>query len=255
MASVVLEQTKKNLRSVLLSEKYGVLLDRLEREYYDLLGQTIPITQLGFHNVESFLRSIPDVCSITWRHGHLTVVGVASQETAHVQEMVSKQNTTKKQSFGGGKRRNTLPPRFRGGGRRVMSRYSRNSYGWSGDEDDLDPYSGFDIMGGGKVTVPEVTKSPVIVMTATPSVVDKTRSIIMEERNEEELSVFKPRVEQLLQGRPHGLYSTQIEKMYVKSWGSGLPEGWVSWMEEECGLVVRRKGVQVENILCSLCNV
>ena len=62
-------------------------------------------------------------------------------------------------------------------------------------------------------------------------------------------------MEQLLQGRPHGVYSAQIEKVYEKSWVSDLPGDWVTWMEEQCGLVVRRKGVQVENIVGSLANV
>jgi hypothetical protein len=35
------------------------------------------------------------VCSIQWRGPDLVVVGVASKDTAHIQEMVSKQNNKK----------------------------------------------------------------------------------------------------------------------------------------------------------------
>ena len=38
----LLERTKKQLRSVLISEKNGVAADRLEGEYYDLVsGQSL----------------------------------------------------------------------------------------------------------------------------------------------------------------------------------------------------------------------
>ena len=36
--SDLLEKTKRNLRSVLISEKGGVAADRLERDYRDLVG-------------------------------------------------------------------------------------------------------------------------------------------------------------------------------------------------------------------------
>ena len=48
------------------------------------VGDSIPFHQLGFLHLEAFLRSLPDVCSLEWRAGQLTVMGVASQATAHV---------------------------------------------------------------------------------------------------------------------------------------------------------------------------
>ena len=49
------------------------------------VGHAIPFQQLGFLHLEAFLRSLPDVCSLEWRAGQLTVLGVASLATAHVQ--------------------------------------------------------------------------------------------------------------------------------------------------------------------------
>ena len=91
----LLERTKKQLRSVLLSEKGGVAADQLERDYRDLVGETIPTRRLGFPTLEAFLRSLPDTCSIQWRGAALTVQGVASGQTRHVQEMVARQATRK----------------------------------------------------------------------------------------------------------------------------------------------------------------
>ena len=49
------------------------------------MGDSIPCRQLGFPNLEAFLRSLPEVCSLERRAGQLTVMGVASRATAHVQ--------------------------------------------------------------------------------------------------------------------------------------------------------------------------
>jgi len=95
-----LEKAKKHLRSVLISEKGGVALDRLERDYKELVGQSLPYKALGFNKVAALLESIPDVCSLQQRGGALMVVGVASRDTAHVLNMVNRQG--KKQGRGGG---------------------------------------------------------------------------------------------------------------------------------------------------------
>ena len=54
------------------------------------MGHAIPFEELGFPHLEAFLRSLPDVCFIVreregWKAGQLTVLGVASRATAHVQ--------------------------------------------------------------------------------------------------------------------------------------------------------------------------
>ena len=141
----LLERTKKQLRSVLLSEKGGVAADQLERDYKDLVGETIPTRSLGFPTLEAFLRSLPDTCSIQWRGAALTVQGVASGQTRHVQEMVARQ-ATKKVGAGGGRRWGGGGRRSGGGGARPM----RSGYDWyGGGRDEVDPDGGYDMMGGG----------------------------------------------------------------------------------------------------------
>ena len=46
--SDLLEKTKRNLRSVLISEKGGVAADRLERDYRDLVRTSHQLSSFGF---------------------------------------------------------------------------------------------------------------------------------------------------------------------------------------------------------------
>ena len=60
-----LENLKKDLRSVLLTEKNGIHIGRLDREYRDMIGCGIAFNRSQFPTLESFLMSIPDTVSIT----------------------------------------------------------------------------------------------------------------------------------------------------------------------------------------------
>ena len=155
-----LERVKKQLRSVLISEKNGVAIDRLQSDYQDLVrpsllfsiffaqvGQSIPFVSLGFPSLESLLRSLPDVCSLEPRGGGQVVLGVASSATAHVQEMVVKQNQSKRGRRKGGQ--------FGGGWSRGYR--TRGSYGME-DLSDEDIYSGFEVMGGGTTFGPQAVE-------------------------------------------------------------------------------------------------
>ena len=110
-----LDRIRKQLRSVLISEKHGVAVDRVERDYLELVswvhinldlillitlvhqvGEPLLSPGLGFPSLESLLRSLPDVCTLRYSAGQLMVMGVASSATAHVQDMVAKQNTSRR---------------------------------------------------------------------------------------------------------------------------------------------------------------
>jgi len=97
----LIEKTKKHLRSVLISEKGGVALDRLEKDYRDLVGQSLPYQALGFHSTTALLEAIPDVCTLQQRDGTLMVIGLPSSGTAHILSMVNRQGK-KQQGRGGG---------------------------------------------------------------------------------------------------------------------------------------------------------
>ncbi|KAG8185395.1 hypothetical protein JTE90_018616 [Oedothorax gibbosus] len=86
-----------NLRSVTQSIKGGVPLNRLERDYQDLIGSSIPYRNLGYNSLESFIRSIPSVIRLTKsRDGYLMAEAVADLSTAHIASLISRQKQTSK---------------------------------------------------------------------------------------------------------------------------------------------------------------
>ena len=66
------------------------------------VGEPLLSPTLGFSSLESLLRSLPDVCTLRYSAGQLVVMGVASSATAHVQDMVAKQNTARRGKKRGG---------------------------------------------------------------------------------------------------------------------------------------------------------
>jgi len=107
-----MEKVKKQLRSVLIPHKNGLLLDDVNKEYREMVGQSPDFRLLGFPSLEALLRSIPDVCSFKWFAGQLMVLGVANEATMHVQDMVAQQKGGKARRGG------------RGGIGRIMTRGS-----------------------------------------------------------------------------------------------------------------------------------
>lgn len=56
------EETKKTIRSLLLSCKDGQPLRLLERDHMEIMGMPIPYKKLGYPNSAQMLAQIPDVC-------------------------------------------------------------------------------------------------------------------------------------------------------------------------------------------------
>ena len=55
-----LKDAKQLIRSLLLTEKNGLILTALEKEYMNLVGTVLPFKQFGFHDSLSFIKSISD---------------------------------------------------------------------------------------------------------------------------------------------------------------------------------------------------
>ena len=95
----LLNNTKKFLRSALISSKGGLPAEQVYRDYRDLVGEGIPYRRLGYETLDSFLSAQPDVCRISRRPtGEVVVVGVADDATRHIQELVNRQNSKNKKS-------------------------------------------------------------------------------------------------------------------------------------------------------------
>ena len=73
----------------MLSEKEGIAVDKLQSDLIDLVRSVISVKELGFSDLESLLRAIPDMCTVQQRSGTLTVLGVADHSTCHVPKRVT----------------------------------------------------------------------------------------------------------------------------------------------------------------------
>ena len=62
----LLEKTKKQLRSVLISEKGGVAADRLARDYRDLVMPNLLIREYTFYSREPYPRWVKAFLSEPW---------------------------------------------------------------------------------------------------------------------------------------------------------------------------------------------
>jgi len=282
----LLEKVKRNLRPTLISQKGGVSLERLNMDYSELMGEGIPFRQLQFQSMETFLRSIPDICTVQWRGGELVVAGVADENTQHIVKMVSLQKTkTRKKKKGGGPTRPMhRPPLTWGGGRRdmgrigigghfggsVSSREFRGGYQTSGQSSGNKGSmrtggvrNGFGYQGLSLGAVPkgssgfQGSKVGKKNFGKVESVREEIKNLSMSGKVFKEtvggVAVFGNRVEQLLEGRVYGLFSSQVEKMYEKKWEEVLPSDWCKEMssrrlvraEQESGRILVYSGKEV----------
>uniref|UniRef100_A0A7N8XMT0 Tudor domain containing 7 b n=1 Tax=Mastacembelus armatus TaxID=205130 RepID=A0A7N8XMT0_9TELE len=80
------------LRAILLANKGGVSLSRLQSEYKELAGEHIPHKQMGHNQLETLLASMPSVVRMERsRSGE-----VCAYETAHIAKVVARQRSSKK---------------------------------------------------------------------------------------------------------------------------------------------------------------
>ena len=104
----LLEKTKKALRSVLISAPRGVPARMIFGDYKAVMGKELPYRELGYRNIEDFIRSIPDVVRIgSGPTGEPTYYAVANAETQQIARFVAVQ---KKPKF----KKSLAPPSTRG---------------------------------------------------------------------------------------------------------------------------------------------
>ena len=61
MEKIVVE-TKKTIRSLLISCKEGLSLHHLERDHKEIMGGPIPFKRLGYSSSAAMLAQMQDVC-------------------------------------------------------------------------------------------------------------------------------------------------------------------------------------------------
>ena len=87
-----LQVFQQDVRSVLLVNKLGLLLEAFEKEYRTMVGQFVPYKALGFSCSLELLRACTEAVEIQKvEGGHTLLVGKPDSNTAHMARMVANQ--------------------------------------------------------------------------------------------------------------------------------------------------------------------
>ena len=89
-------KTKKALRALLISAPRGVPKRLLLTDYRMVMGKELPFRNLGFSNLEDFIRSVPDVMRVApGTGGEPTLFPVVTAETEQIARFVATQKKPK----------------------------------------------------------------------------------------------------------------------------------------------------------------
>ncbi|KAH8236257.1 hypothetical protein KR038_006654 [Drosophila bunnanda] len=97
---------KKVIHSLVVSSPERMTIEMLVRDYRSEEGCNVPYGSLGFRDVESLLRSIPDTVVIMGHGPTANVLAVATANSAHIQRLVQSQKKPSKRT------RAKLKPKF-----------------------------------------------------------------------------------------------------------------------------------------------
>ena len=87
----ILEKTKKELRSLLISAPRGVAVNLLAKDYKMVMGKELAYRDFGFGNIEHFIKAIPDTIRLGQGPAGLTCYAVANAETQQIARFVAAQ--------------------------------------------------------------------------------------------------------------------------------------------------------------------
>ena len=83
---------QQDVRSVLLVNKLGLLLEAFEKEYRTMVGQMVPYKALGFSSSLELLQACKEAVEVRKvEGGHTLLVGKPDAKTAHMARMVANQ--------------------------------------------------------------------------------------------------------------------------------------------------------------------
>lgn len=102
-------ETKQMLRSLVMSHPKGLSIYHVCRDYREMEGPDPLFRQLGFNTMSSMLRSFKDTVRFGInKEGQEVLYSVATEDTAHIADLVMNQMKNKK--GGAAPKRNYLQP-------------------------------------------------------------------------------------------------------------------------------------------------
>ncbi|KAF2900891.1 hypothetical protein ILUMI_05296 [Ignelater luminosus] len=106
-----MDDIKKLIRSILISSPLEMNIVKLDRDYYEEIGERIPYQKFGHSSLEQFLRSMPDILEVQGYGSNAGLRVIADQKVAHIDRLVSLQRApnVKKPRFGSRPRRRRAP--------------------------------------------------------------------------------------------------------------------------------------------------
>ena len=82
----------RNIRSVLLLNKHGLLMESFEREFKSVMGKPVPYKMMGYNSAYDLVTNIPEVVKVTQLNGGQTLlVAVPDEACEHIAKMVGNQ--------------------------------------------------------------------------------------------------------------------------------------------------------------------
>merc|ERR1719318_2280162 len=85
-----------NIRSVLLVNKHGLLMEAFDREYKSVMGKQVPYKMLGYNSSYDLVTNIPDVVQVTQLYGgQALLLAVPDKTTEHIAKMVGNQRANR----------------------------------------------------------------------------------------------------------------------------------------------------------------
>ena len=96
---VNLEMVKKEIRALLISRKHGLTPKQLNSDYLRTMGRDLPYRNFGYKDCLSFVKTMPDVAKVCMSLNKAVLYGVADSKTKKIQNLVSKQRTSKSEKL------------------------------------------------------------------------------------------------------------------------------------------------------------
>ena len=85
------QKVVNGVRSVLLYNKHGLLLEALAREYREAVGEFLPLKALGFDRLIDFMVSLEGVVEVRMVDRQILLLGLPDPSTLHMARMVANQ--------------------------------------------------------------------------------------------------------------------------------------------------------------------